>query len=145
MAYIRYIRDRMRGNSVNGGNHWIELQALGDDGTNYALNKTVTGNTEAPAEGNYSVLVDGKTGEGDTYLNPRGIDAWVMVDLGQLYDVRKIVVYPYYADHRTYYNTETSVSLDGKTWTVINKEASRVTSSSGTSMMVTFNISEGGY
>ena len=62
---------------MNGGNYWIELQALGDDGTNYALNKTVTGNTETPAEGNYSILVDGKTGEWDTYLNPGGGDAWL--------------------------------------------------------------------
>ena len=139
---IRYIKDQTSGNTVNEGNYWVELQAFDASGTNVALNKTVTSSTGIAIEGTLALVTDGST-DTSPYMNPGGESpGWVMVDLGDLYDIRKIVVFHYYGDGRSYYNKKTMVSPDGDFWRIVCQEELMPSSSEGNSIFITAG---GGY
>lgn len=122
---IRYIRDYIKGSTSNTSNHWVEIQAYNDftAGTNVALNKSVTCSTGAVT--NLALVTNGDVntvnyfegGVGDG-TNP----VYVTVDLGGVYDIKRIKIFHYNSDFRTYYNKKTQVSKDGTTWYTIYDE-----------------------
>lgn len=111
---IRYIRDWVNGSTSNAGNHWVEIKAIDNLGTNIAQGKPVTSNKSFIYSGSY--VTDGNTSSsryqevtGNTYQ-------YVQIDLGGIYEIDKVQVWHYYADGRTYYGTKTEISADGTTW-----------------------------
>lgn len=114
---VRYVRDWINGSNANTANHWVEIRVM-KDGTNLALNKTVTGSTpETSPAFAYSKITNGVINAGE-YSSSTGVGlGWVQVDLGSVVaDVDHVIVNHYYADSRTYYETKTEVSEDGVNW-----------------------------
>lgn len=104
---VRYIYVYQNGSTSNAGNHIVEVQAFDKNGVNVALGKTVTASSNATQNGSYpwSRVTDGST---DTALYADFGAAgrtWVRVDLGAEYDLEYVMVWRYYADGRTYYET----------------------------------------
>lgn len=105
----RYVRDYIAGSTANTGNHWIEIQVYDKNNVNIALGKPVTGSV--PEAGNvYSRIVDGNT---STYgeASVTGLQ-YVEIDLGAEYEISHVNVRHYFADGRTYNNTQT-ILYDG--------------------------------
>lgn len=128
---LRYIRNYINGNSINAGNHWVEIQAIDLNGTNVALNKAVTmsqieGNS-APA----SILVDGSTAT-DPYINSATGLQYAQVDLGSRLAIKEIRVWHYYGDGRTYNGNLTQISDDAVSWTTIDDSTYQETSAGRT-------------
>ncbi|NCC88162.1 MAG: discoidin domain-containing protein, partial [Clostridia bacterium] len=115
---VRYIKDCINGNSVNTGNHWVELQAI-YNGSNLAKGKTVTGTVAQNASYPYSKITDGDiTSSNFAAASVDGLQC-VTVDLGQTYNLDEIAIWHYYADQRRYYSNITYVSTDNSTWTTV--------------------------
>lgn len=109
---IRYIRDWLNGSTANTGNHWAEIQAINREGTNVALNKTVTA---LSGGANLNLITDGIVN--NTYGHATGsMLNYITIDLGDTHNLKEITVWHYYADSRTYYKTKTEVSEDGTNW-----------------------------
>ena len=115
---IRYIRDYANGNDVNIDSHWVEINAY-SNGVNVALNKPVS----SPFSFSHplSIITDGDTNSANS-TGSTGL-VYVDIDLEDLFNVDKIIVWHYYADGRTYNDTRTQVSIDGITWTDIFNSA----------------------
>lgn len=122
---VRYIKDCIKGNTVNGWNAWIEIQAM-KDGVDIAKGKTVSGITANSSSGGpLSNIVDGNielsnwvnTSSGNTNTNECAI-----IDLGSIYDLDEISVWHYYDAPRVYYNNITSVSSNNSAWTELTNE-----------------------
>ncbi len=132
----RYIRTWQDGNNANHINHWVEVEAFNVAGTNVAakannanvkvsLNNGSTYTAAASDTGNYALLVDGVKTSSPYYGGASSAQA-IIIDLGALYDVKSVVVYPYFADNRIYYDTRTEVSADGVNWSVVYDSGSTV-------------------
>ncbi|HAB7745346.1 TPA_asm: hypothetical protein GYP43_03110 [Listeria monocytogenes] len=109
---IRYVRSWSNKNTINSGNHWVEVEVY-KDGNNLALGKTVT---SSPTVSGLEVVTDGVI---DTlkYVSIGADAAYVQIDLGQIYDTLDYaMVYRYWKDGRTYHDTKFEISTDGKTW-----------------------------
>ncbi|MGE7864524.1 discoidin domain-containing protein [Bacillus mobilis] len=120
LTRIRYIRDWANGNSVNGGNHWVEIEAYNSEGVNKALGKAVTSNVPNDPLNPASVVTDGNTQSNRwTQVYDGGRPCWIQVDLGEVMAIEKINVRHYFADGRTYKQTKTEVSMDGVNWTTV--------------------------
>lgn len=121
---IRYIRERMSGSTSNGGNHWVEIQAINASGTNIALNKAVT-IIEGISEGQSLTLI---TNNDTNTANYVGIGsgsnnyAMIMVDLGDYYEIDYLKIWHYYGDNRSYYSIITEVYAG--TWITVNDTTS---------------------
>ena len=120
---IRYIRDCTSGNSVNDGNHWVQIEALmlvGNEYVNVAQGKTVyTSGTSGSGYTDVSRVTNGNITSEDYYDGGSGTQA-VTVDLGDEYPVDYIRIWHYYADNRHYNNEHLSVGnelVDGTTGT----------------------------
>lgn len=115
---VRYIRDTLNGNTVNGNNYWNEIQALTAGGTNRAAGKLPTISSGTLTNG--ANITDGN---GSTYgyeASANGVAKQLTVDLGAVYsDVTQIKIIHYYADGRTFHATKTEISADGTTWTTL--------------------------
>ena len=125
---VRYIKNCIFGNTVNGDGHWIELQAI-KDGINIAKGKTVTGTAAAISSYPYSRITDGDI----TYSNyaatsSNSTNQCITVDLGDTYDLDEIAVWNYFGDQRSYYDNITLVSSDNNSWTEVIDEAGIETS-----------------
>lgn len=109
---VRYIRDWLNGSTANTGNHWIQIMAFDQSGTNIALSKNVSGGSS-----------DKRVTNGNTDTTPYvSVEAGLKhlrVDLGAVYDIKYLHIWHYYSDKRTYYETKTECSVDGVTWFVI--------------------------
>lgn len=113
-SQVRYIRDYMNGNTVNTGNHWVEIQAYDARGNNIAAGKSGT-----TSNGAFDTLItNGITSTNPYFSLPEG-EQWVQVDLGGLYEISAVKIWHYYSDGRTYYGTKTMISADGTNWIVI--------------------------
>jgi phage minor structural protein len=113
---VRYIRDWLNGNSVNSGNHWVEIKAMSGT-TNRASGKTPTSNYSLS---NGSRITDGDTNSANYASGGNGVNQYVQIDLGAVYeDIDYIQVWHYYSDGRTYNGTKVEVSADGTTWTTV--------------------------
>jgi hypothetical protein len=131
---MRYIRWYAAGSSSNTSNHIVELEAF-EGTTNRASGITATSNYGSAS--NLDILTNG-----DKATSPYcsfggsivGYDCYVQIDLGAVYDIDTIKVYPYWSDGRTYYSTRVNTSQDSSVWvapydSVI--QGTFVTSSSG--------------
>ncbi|PZX18115.1 tail protein (putative endopeptidase) [Breznakibacter xylanolyticus] len=114
---IRYIRDWMCGNSIDGGNHWIEIQAIDYNGVNQAYQKPAWGSNTLT---NPSNLTNNSLNWEACGTQSLGGDEYVVVDLQVEYDIEKVKVWHYYYDNRTYHHTKTEVSADGVNWYCIH-------------------------
>ena len=117
---VRYIKNCVNGNTINGSNHWVELQAF-VGGTNVALNKSVTGTSaihpSSPAP--YSSITNGATAT-NPYANANsGGNQCITVDLSTSYNLDSIKLWHYYGDGRTYNDNVTMVSNDNVNWRIV--------------------------
>lgn len=110
--YIRYIRDYLGfGSTSNSSNHWIEIKAF-----------VGTTNVAAGAYSYNSNGVDTPSLTDESLDSAQWQDTGMSspdfqtVDLGDVYPLDEIVVWHYYPDGRTYFNTRTAVSDDGIYW-----------------------------
>lgn len=120
ISQFRYIRDYCKGSTVNTGNHFVEIQVF-KNGTNVALNKTVTCNGTGT---NLSYVTNGDitasqhatvSGTISTEGDLKGYQ-YVQVDLGSITtNIEKIKIWHYYTDARAYYH-KLEVSKDGNEW-----------------------------
>jgi phage minor structural protein len=116
---VRYIRDWSNGSSANTANHWVEIQAIDQAGTNRALGKTPTTNATTNPTYPLSRITDG-TVDTNLYASTSGVqNAYVQIDLGANYDIGRILVHKYWYDARQYYGIKTEVSSDGVNWRLI--------------------------
>ena len=111
---IRYIRDKINGNSANNYNHWVEIEALmlvGNEYVDVAQGKTVYTSFTPSVSGydNPQVVTDGNITATNRLDHTAGGVAAVTIDLGEEYPIDYIRVWHYYTDNRTYYNSELSV------------------------------------
>lgn len=113
-SYFRYVRDYLNGNTVNAGNHWVELRVIDINGVNVALNKTVTANF-TPSYGALQIATDGTT-TSSPYINGQTGEQYIQVDLGSVVQVQSISSWHYYEDGRTYNLHRIEASADGQVW-----------------------------
>ena len=94
---VRYIKDCVSGNTVNGGNHWTELKAF-YKGENVALNKKVTANFTVGTTygtGTLNTITDGLFGSEGYSDGGDGTGKCITVDLEEEYDLDRITVWHY--------------------------------------------------
>lgn len=125
--FCRYIRVYMNGNTKNVSNHANELRAFTFDGTNVALNKTVT----ASVGSNLAYITNGVYTDVNQYASIGDNRQWFKVDLGDMYNISHIQMYRYWADNRVYYDTEIAISLDDEDYINIFEGPDYVETSSG--------------
>ena len=116
---FRYVRDWLNGSNQNSGCHWVELQVIHNDGTNLAYGKSVISNGSLS---NSSYITDGSTNTNNYAGISNGGDCYIEIDLGREYyisEVKEIIVWHYYSDGRTYYNTKTEISKDKSEWKIL--------------------------
>ena len=85
---IRYIRDSINGNSVNGANHWVEIQAYDRVGNNVAINKPIKSNTSD--QWLKTVATDGSTNTKYYHEWLEGTKTNVIVDIGFITNIESI-------------------------------------------------------
>ena len=114
LTRVRYIYDQIAGSTSNTGNHWVEIQAYDKSGKNVAFGKSAI--NASREDGNlsfWSALTDNIV-TSNPYISgnnsTQGDRAWVIIDLGQEYDLDHIRVWHYYLNYRTYYQSETRVA-----------------------------------
>lgn len=120
---FRYIRDYLKGSTVNNGNHLVELQVFNRDGVNVALNKPVTCNPNGTGtnltyatDGNVSASQYASVSGGLTTEDEFKGYSYFQVDLGSIVsNVQKIKIWHHYSDNRSY-NHKLEVSQDGIEW-----------------------------
>lgn len=115
---VRYVKDCVKGSSLNTNNHWVELQAI-YNGLNVAYGKSITGTTAENASYPYSRITDGNITSGVYAASGTLGLQCVTVDLTQTYDLDEVAVWHYWEGGRTYYNNTTYVSSDNSTWTTV--------------------------
>lgn len=123
---FRYVRDYVKGNTVNTGNHWAEIMVYSNN-VNIAKNKPVTHNGESVA--NITLVTNENTYHTpwvEVYKTNVNEHGYVEIDLGQEYSIDYIKVWHYWGDGRTYKSTKTSLLNNGKTIekTIYNSEIS---------------------
>lgn len=112
-ARIRYIRDHLGyGSTANTSNHWITMQAFDENGINVALNKPAVNSVGGTATAWTNESLDTNKWS----LSGLASGTYLMVDLGDLYNIQLIKHWHYYGDKRKYYKTRVSVSEDGVKW-----------------------------
>lgn len=121
----RYIRDYTNGNNngfvgFESKADWVEIKAHLADNTNVALNKPVT------TSGTILLHTLDRITNNNTYFEDfvsiGNNLIYVQIDLGQIYDIKKLHIWRYYNDPgagRTYLGTKTQVSKDGINWITV--------------------------
>lgn len=139
---IRYIRDYLSGNSVDGagaGCHWAEIAAwdvgrtnsvVTDPLSNRALGAAVSANFVPVAGHPLSSVTDGVT-TATPWAGQNGADLWVQVDLGATRQIEFVQVWHYYGDTRMYYRHRLDVSIDGANWVTVNPPEGAVKEAAG--------------
>lgn len=116
---IRYIRNYLNGNSVDGYNRWVEIRAFDVYGRNVALGKAVTANF-TPYNKPLSALVDNDIRTANYITSTvANRQQFVQIDLGDLYFIEKIIMWHYYGDNRIYRGNILQVSVDGINWITV--------------------------
>jgi phage minor structural protein len=109
---LRYVRVLGNGNTVNNGNHIVELMVM-QGSNNLAQGKAVTGSTTLT---NPQYMTDGVIDSGQ-YIYFGDGSQWVQIDLGQVYDnVDYIKIWHYFWDANRQYKYEVQVSEDAVNW-----------------------------
>ena len=83
--------------------------------TNLALNKPIDSNNEISYQTSSSSPVNGDTNTSN-YTSYGSDEAWLSVDLGDIYNINKIKGWLYYSDNRRYYEKRWQYSVDGIVW-----------------------------
>lgn len=126
--WIRYIRDWLDWNNINSWNHWVEIKAIEKSTRiNRALGVTPTSNLNWFTN-SISIITDWLSN--DSYYwsgveNPAGVDQYVEIDLGNLYNIEEIWVWHYYEGLRQYKWTKTEVSKDWINWYELYNSANK--------------------
>ncbi len=118
---IRYIRNYLNGNSIDGYNRWVEIKAFDVYGNNVAYYKAVTANfTPSSSYKPLSALVDNNVNTA-SYITSAVVNKleYVQIDLGDLYFIEKIIMWHYYGDNRIYHGNKLQVSIDGTNWITV--------------------------
>jgi peptidoglycan/xylan/chitin deacetylase (PgdA/CDA1 family) len=111
----RYIRLWSNGNNINGSNDYSEIEVVGTPSEdvqpmifNSALNKSVKGSSaiDFPA-----YITDGKLDSGQYATVGRGAQ-WIIIDLGQMFDITAIDLWHLYEDKRVYKDVIVQLSND---------------------------------
>lgn len=120
---VRYIRDWLNGSEGFNGNsssYWVEVEALDSNGTNVALGKPVTTNSDST---DLALITDGNI-DSNSYATATGpLLAQVTIDLQAIYDIASITRWHYYADNRVFADTKTEVSIDNTNWVTVYDSA----------------------
>lgn len=118
---IRYIRNYLNGNSIDGYNRWVEIKAFDIYGYNVAYGKTVTANfTPSSSYKPLSALVDNNVDTANYITSAvANKQEYVQIDLGGLYFIEKIIMWHYYGDNRIYHGNILQVSIDGINWITV--------------------------
>ncbi|MFC5525203.1 discoidin domain-containing protein [Rhodanobacter ginsengisoli] len=87
-------------------------------GTNVAAGKPASSNMVVLI-GNSAMITDGVISNSSYWGTGTAGAVWVMVDLGNYYELNSVKTWRYWADGRTYFGTKTEVSTDGTTWTTV--------------------------
>lgn len=119
----RYFYFESNGSSANPGNHLAEVQIVDTEGVNRALGmgllrySAVNGSSS-----NATKVTDGNTSYSSYFDFGEGRQ-YVVIDLGDVYDISYIKVWRYYSDRRTYKDVFIKVSLDDVNYTTVFSSA----------------------
>ncbi|MCY9056060.1 discoidin domain-containing protein [Bacillus spizizenii] len=117
---VRYIRVWSNGNSVNTGNHIVELEAFNSSEVNVASGLSSITSSYADLV-NPAKMTDGIK-DSNSYLSFGNGKQWVQLDLGSVYeDIEYLNVWLYYKDERTYREADIEISTDGVGWTKLHR------------------------
>ena len=107
--YMRYIDVGSSGNSVNSGNHIVELEVYDVNGVNRAagiIPAIIKGEYYPEDVSTMEAATDGiKNTTATPYLNIAGVNTLARFDLGDVYEISHVKLWRYYPDKRTYYKT----------------------------------------
>lgn len=118
MPSIRYIKDSLNGNTVNGGNHWVEIKAYSESvSNNKALGKNAQIFMNGTFYANTSILTNGDISSNSYFGNGPGL-SYAIIDLGELTRIDRIDIWHYYQDGRRF-NNKVEVSADGVNWVTV--------------------------
>lgn len=134
---IRYIRDWVKGSNVSQNCHWCEIQAFDINGinmayaatgklyngsTNVEVTPTITGRTPDNSSNTRFPIFHQITNNKiitEPYLGGITSNGYVILDLGQVFDITQLKIWHYFGDNRIYNGTKTEVSTDGVTWITV--------------------------
>lgn len=148
MSSIRYIRDWLKGSSVNTDNYWINCQAWGEN-CNYAAGIIPTGYSdfESPVSvpvtdpvyyTDENTLKDNNHVTNFTSIPNDGKWKCLQLDFEKIKQIEYITVWHYFAEERLY-NHKLQVSQDGETWVTLydsEKQGTYKETSSGKSYVL---------
>lgn len=101
LSKVRYIYNEVRGNSDDNSAHWVELQAYDSNGNNVSFGRTTISKSYELAPVNLSLLTNGNTNTSEYIEGGEGV-SFIMLDLGQEYDLTMIKLWHKYENNRTY-------------------------------------------
>ena len=124
----RYARFYSNGSTVNGANHYVEIEVYGVEPQKApTINLAPEGTLSSSVPFDNSALATDKLTD-DTTDYARGTNGlqWLQVDLGASYDVNEIQLWHYYGDGRSYHDVVVQLSNDDSfasgTVTVFNND-----------------------
>jgi hypothetical protein len=79
-------------------------------------NTAYTGNTGSGNTSDITLVTDGIT-TSTNYFDAGSGNAYIQIDLGEIYMIDHITIWRYYADNRVYSGNITQISTDGTNWT----------------------------
>lgn len=119
LSKVRYVYNEVNGSTANYSGHWVEMQVYDIKGNN--ISQGLTSITSSTAT-NLNMLTDGNIASASYIEGGQGV-TYVMIDLGQEYDLSSIRLWHYYADGRTYYGNKVKVaSADQQLRTVMDEQ-----------------------
>lgn len=121
LSNVRYIYNETNGSTANLYNHWVELQAYDLNGNNISsgLISIIKSNN---SNDDIELLTDGDINT-SAYLSSGISNGYIILDLGQEYDLSSIRLWHYYGDGRTYYDNKVKVAgSDEQYRTVMDEE-----------------------
>ena len=125
---IKYITDSIGGNNLNE----VEIEVFDQNNVNVAKNRPVTYTGVLENKYNDITRVTDGNKESAQYVGLGGNGERSMtIELSEPTLLSKIVVYHYYADSRTYYKPNVTVSPDGITWYTVYNGIEYTESSTG--------------
>lgn len=114
----RYFYFESNGSSRNTGNHLVEVQIVDIEGVNRALGRGLLRYSAISGSSDPARVTDGDT----SYLNYFDFGTgkqYVVIDLGDVYDISYINVWRYYSGSRIYKDIYIRVSLDDVNYTTV--------------------------
>lgn len=120
LSNVRFIYNEINGSTSNLGSHWVELQAYDKYGNNISKGLTsITASNQGAA--NLQYLTDGNI-DTAAYTGLGNGTHYVLLDLGQEYDLSSIRLWHYYGDGRTYYDNKVKVAGSDEQYRTIMDE-----------------------